>query len=220
MNEREDYYQHTRPEVAAFLPQEQGRVLEIGCGEGSFGVHLKEATEYWGIEPVAEIAERARENVQTKVLTGIYDDVAGELPDDYFDTVVCNDVIEHMTDHDHFLDDIRTKMKPGGKLVGSIPNIRYLPVLVGLLVKKDWQYEESGVMDRTHFRYFTNKSLRRCFEDHGYSIEEFSGINNLSNVAETTGLKMRSLVLKTADILTFRTQHDCLFQQFAFRVSA
>lgn len=219
MNESEDYYQHTRPEVAAFLPEMLGKALEIGCGEGSFSVHLKEAEEYWGVEPVAEVAELAKKNVPTQVLTGIYDEAHNDLPDDYFDLVICNDVIEHMTSHDDFFEKIQKKMKSGGCLVGSIPNIRYLPVLVGLLWKRDWEYEESGVMDRTHFRYFTSKSLQRSFEDHGLEIEKFAGINSITSVKETPKMALRSFFLKISDLVTFKTQNDTLYQQFAFRVS-
>lgn len=218
MNESEDYYQHTRPEVAAFLPSTLGKALEIGCGEGSFSIHLKGAEEYWGVEPVAEVAERAKEKVPTRVLTGIYDDAHPELPDDYFDLVICNDVIEHMTSHDDFFEKIQQKLKPGGCLVGSIPNIRYLPVLVGLLLRRDWKYEESGVMDRTHFRYFTSKSLQRSFREHGFEIQRFEGINNISEVKETPKMALRSLFLKIFDLLTLKTQNDTLYQQFAFRV--
>lgn len=219
MNESQDYYKNTRPEVAGFLPKVLGKTLEVGCGEGTFSVHLKGAEEYWGIEPVDEIAQRAKEKVTTKVLTGIYDDAHGDLPDNYFDLVICNDVIEHMTSHDDFFEKIKTKMCSGGHLVGSIPNIRYIPVLFGLLVKRDWQYEECGVMDRTHFRYFTAKSLRRSFEEHGFEIERFEGINNLANVKDTPRMTFRGFILKAFDLLTFKTQNDALHQQFAFRVS-
>ena len=218
MNESQDYYQHTRPEVAAFLPETLGKALEIGCGEGTFSVHLKEAEEYWGVEPVAVVAERAKEKVKTRVLTGIYDEVNDDLPDEYFDVVICNDVIEHMTSHDDFFEKIKTKLRPGGYLVGSIPNIRYIPVLFGLLVKRDWQYEDSGVMDRTHFRYFTAKSLRKSFEDHGFEVEQFEGINNLANVKDTPKMAFRGFILKAFDLLTLKTQNDSLYQQLAFRV--
>jgi 2-polyprenyl-3-methyl-5-hydroxy-6-metoxy-1,4-benzoquinol methylase len=218
MNESKKYYQHTRPEVAAFLPKTLGKVLEIGCGEGTFSVHLDGAEEYWGVEPVAEVAERAKKTVKTRVLAGIYEDVHDQLPDDFFDTVICNDVIEHMTSHDKFFEQIKKKMKQGGCLVGSIPNIRYLPVLFGLLVKRDWKYEESGVMDRTHFRYFTSKSLQRSFHEHGFRIESFEGINNLANVRESPAMAIRGMILKIFDLVTFKTQNDVMFQQFAFRV--
>lgn len=218
MNQSQDYYQHTRPEVAAFLPKTLGKVLEIGCGEGTFSVHLGEAEEYWGVEPVASVAERAKDHVKTRVLTGIYDEVHDQLPDDFFDLVICNDVIEHMTSHDEFFEKIKKKLKTGGCLVGSIPNVRYLPVLFGLLIHRDWKYEDAGVMDRTHFRYFTFKSLQRSFAGHGFEIQRCEGINNLAEVRETKRMALRGFILKTFDLLTFKTQSDILFQQFGFRV--
>ncbi len=46
-------------------------------------------------------------------------------------------------------------------MVGSVPNVRYFKNLFDLLVLRDWDYKDSGVLDRTHLRYFTLKSLRR-----------------------------------------------------------
>ena len=171
-----EYYQHVRPEVAALLPKTYARVLEVGCGTGTFRANLKQEHEYWGIEPNAAVVADAETRLD-RVLTGTYDDVADDLPDGFFDLVVCNDVIEHMTDHDAFFRSIRQKMTPDAKIVASIPNVRHFRNLIDLMVRKDWEYQSAGTLDRTHFRFFTEKSLRRSLREHGFEVERFEGLN-------------------------------------------
>ncbi len=172
------YHQGARPEMAGFIPDGVHRVLEIGCGEGEFRQYFPDSVEYWGVEPYAEAAAVAAHRLQT-VRIGSFLDMQDDLPDGYFDLVVCNDVIEHMVDHDLFLQLIQRKMTPDARLIGSVPNVRYLRVLNELLLRRDWAYRDSGVLDRTHLRFFTRRSLQRTFSLHGYTIERLNGINGL-----------------------------------------
>jgi len=173
-----DYFRFKRPEMAFFLPDEYKRVLEIGCGEGEFTGQLKPGSEVWGIEPDPKAAAVAAGGMK-KVLVGKYDEVFRDIPEKYFDLVIANDVIEHMDSHDAFFDSIKKKMSPGGHLVASIPNVRHWSILRELLWKKDWRYTDAGILDRTHLRIFTGKSLKRTLREHDFVIEKFKGINQM-----------------------------------------
>lgn len=170
------YYQQKRAEVTCALPSSYTKALEIGCGEGFFRENLNPDCEYWGIEYSSIAAESAR-NRLTKVLEGAYSACHEKLPEKYFDLVVCNDVIEHMPDHMEFLTQIKSKIAPGGVIIGSIPNIRHYSILYELIAKKDWKYRQNGILDSTHLRFFTKRSLIRTLNDAGYTIEFLSGIN-------------------------------------------
>ncbi len=178
VEQKSEYFAFERSDVKPFLPTHYRRVLEIGCGEGRFSQHLHSAQEYWGIEPDFE-ASRISADRMSQALCGTFESRYAELPDDYFDLVICNDVIEHMPDHSWFLDRIKTKMTRKGLLVGSVPNVRYITNLVDLLVRRDWPYTNSGVLDRTHLRFFTEKSLSRSFLENGFAIEALQGINSV-----------------------------------------
>ena len=158
------------------LPEKYSRVLEIGCADGRFRDYLGERHEYWGVEPV-EAAARVAAARLDKVLVGTYQETVNQLPDDYFDLVICNDVIEHMVDPDGFFQSLPRKIKKGGCVVASIPNVRYLPNLFDLLLKKEWEYKDEGILDRTHLRFFTEKSLRRTVVAHGFVIDQLAGLN-------------------------------------------
>lgn len=177
MKKSSSYYQNQRPEIYGMVPEFADKILEIGCAAGGFRLNFSEHVEYWGVEPVREAADQARQK-NIKALCGTYDEVCNQIPDAYFDVVVCNDVIEHVADPEAFLFSLKNKLAPNGVLVGSIPNVRFWGNLINLLVRRDWQYEESGVLDRTHLRFFTAKSFRRLMHDVGYELERMAGIES------------------------------------------
>lgn len=217
--EKLTYYGFSRSEVARFLPTTYEKVLDIGCGKGCFRNNLKDSCEVWGIEPSHAASDASK--VLYKVLNGFYHDVYNELPNNYFDLVICNDVIEHMTDHDEFLESIKNKMTANGFIVGSIPNVRYFGNLYELLVKKDWFYDNSGILDRTHLRFFTQTSLKRTFIQHKYAIEVLDGINSeISKPFPKKYLKeiIRRTLLLFVLLSTLWAWKDVQFLQFAFRV--
>lgn len=225
MAEKNGYFEANRHEVASLLPSSYSKVLEIGCASGGFSGHLVLPCEYWGIEPNPTAASAARDRLH-RVLIGTYDEVASQLPDGYFDLVVCNDVIEHMVDHDAFLQRIKKKMTSSGVIIGSIPNIRHITALAKLLIAKDWPYSDSGILDRTHLRFFTEKSLRRTFDSHGYRIEVIRGLasvirHGLVRPANplpawmNTAFRLCTLSVVAA---TLGAYWDTQYPQFGFRV--
>ncbi len=172
-----NYYKNQRREVYEMVPSSVARVLEIGCAEGEFKTNFPRDVEYWGVEPVSEVADHAlRKGIH--VLCGTYEDMCSKIPDGYFDVVVCNDVIEHMLDPENFLVSVKNKLTANGVLVGSIPNVRFWGNLIKLLIKRDWKYEDSGVLDKTHLRFFTGKSFRRLLNKTGYEIVQMKGIES------------------------------------------
>lgn len=218
----DDYYLTSRPDVAAFLPARFERTLEIGCGAGGFTHgHLGRAGERWGVEPNGEAAAMARP-IFTRLLHGLYDDVADALPDGGFDLVVVNDVIEHMPDHDRFLRQIKRKLAPGARLVGSVPNIRHFTALAKLLVARDWPYRDDGILDRTHLRFFTEKSLRRTFVQNGYAVERLGGIRSIirEGVTGLSPLKNAAVRVAAAAVVagSLGFWADTQYPQIGFRI--
>lgn len=203
------YHRGQRPEMVQFLPAQYHRVLEIGCGEGGFIENLSPGCEVWGVD-MHEASGRIAAPRLHRVLIGRYDAVQRDLPENYFDLVICNDVIEHMPDHDAFFESIRRKLSKGGYLVASIPNMRYYYCLRELLLHKEWVYCDQGVMDRTHLRFFTERSIRRTLTEHGFTLEVLRGINGLSGAKR---------VLRAAFfiVLTLGYYTDIVYQQFGFR---
>lgn len=199
----ENYFDGGRSDLKQFIPANVYTVLEIGCGEGGFRESFSTTVEYWGVEPNKKVGVIAESKLH-KVFNATYEEVEEYIPDSYFDLIVCNDVIEHMVDHDKFLEHIKSKMKSDGSLLISIPNVRYIYNLYNLIFKKDWQYEDQGILDKTHLRFFTRKSLINSLLRHGYKIESFEGVNKVN----PSGIKIliKLLLLVTGNEDTFYLQ--------------
>ena len=154
------YRKNLRREMIVFLPDDYESVLEIGCGEGRFANNLKPGCNIWAIEQDSHSAQIASISIEN-VLNGLYDQVSHDLPNEYFDLVVCNDVIEHMENPIKFLLSIKEKMKPNSFLIGSIPNVRFYKNIFELIIKKYWRYKEKLILDYTHIRFFTERIINR-----------------------------------------------------------
>ncbi|MEI6140240.1 MAG: class I SAM-dependent methyltransferase [Mariniphaga sp.] len=175
-----NYYSQTRPEVAAFVPIITKSIIDIGCSDGDFLQFVKKQTgaETWGIESVPEIAEEARNKID-HILIGKIEELISSLPDGYFDCISFNDVLEHLIEPTEVLKMMRHKLSENGVVIASIPNVRYFFNLRDLLIYRDWHYIGNGILDSTHLRFFTRKSMKRMFEDAGYKITSQVGINKI-----------------------------------------
>ncbi len=161
----------TREDLAELVPPDAARVLDVGCACGGLGLTLKNR----GVGHVAgiEYDERAAIDART-VLDEVWIGDAGALklphPPGWFDTLVFADVLEHLADPLAALRHLTSYLKPGGRVVASIPNVGHASVLKGLL-EGCWTYQESGILDRTHLRFFTLLEIARLFEQAGLHIE-------------------------------------------------
>jgi 2-polyprenyl-3-methyl-5-hydroxy-6-metoxy-1,4-benzoquinol methylase len=200
------YFGTTRPDMLAYVPLTASRVLEIGCGFGNFGAAIKknQSAEVWGVEPLAAAAEAAT-GVLDRVLTGTVEEVLDRLPDGYFDCLVCNDVLEHLVDPWTVLSCLRSKCSANAVLVASIPNVRHHKVVRKLIWPGRWDYVDSGILDRTHLRFFTRASAVALVASSGFAVTGCEGIN----------IKGFPAWLKLVNLLLLGILDDMKYQQFA-----
>jgi SAM-dependent methyltransferase len=178
----DDYFIQTRPEMLEYIPETAERILEAGCASGLFGAQLKQRSnvEVWGIEYDSESAESARQRLDM-VLAGDILPLTDHLPDAYFDCAIFNDVLEHLIDPFAVLLKLKGKLAKGGIVVCSIPNIRFYHTFKKFIVNKQWKYEDAGIMDKTHLRFFTKASIVDMFDSLGYKILKLQGINGIDS---------------------------------------
>jgi 2-polyprenyl-3-methyl-5-hydroxy-6-metoxy-1,4-benzoquinol methylase len=152
------------------------RVLDVGCDTGRLGEALTRlrGAVVDGIERDVAAAEHARTRLH-HVWQRSVDDAdafAGLGP---YDVVLFLDVLEHLFDPWRVLRDSVRVLRPGGIVHAVVPNVAHLSVVRRLLLGR-FDYEDVGMMDRTHVRWFTRKSIRECFEQAGLTRVEVSGV--------------------------------------------
>lgn len=199
------YYSYARPELLPYIPNTIKKALDVGCSSGNFGQELKNRfnCEVWGVEPNQTAAAEAGKKLD-KIINNIFTDDMPELEGQKFDAIFFNDVLEHLIDPGEALAICKKILNPDGCIIASIPNIRWYPVILSLLRNKDFKYQLQGVMDKTHLRFFTSKSMRRLFEDSGYKVVTLEGINKTYDFKYFNAL----------NFLLFNTQNDMKYPQF------
>jgi 2-polyprenyl-3-methyl-5-hydroxy-6-metoxy-1,4-benzoquinol methylase len=204
------YADAVRPEMLQFIPAGVRSVLEVGCSTGNFGMLLKSErhAEVWGVEMSEDAAKVASEKLD-HVICGPFTDQL-DLPRKRFDCIVFNDVLEHMVDPYAALALAKCLLADGGSVVASIPNVRYFGNLWALLYHKSWEYADSGILDRTHLRFFTKKSIVAMFSDLDYRIDSLTGINAVDKFDPDLVTRFRIVRL-----LTFNHIEDMRWLQFA-----
>lgn len=168
------YYLHSRPEVLERVPLEARRILDVGCGGGGLSAAIKarQAAEVHGVEIVSAAAEHARAHLD-RVWNCEIEKALAELPDRHYDCIVIADVLEHLENPWEILKSLKQKLATGGKLVASIPNIQNWQILLNL-IEGEWAYKNEGILDLTHLRFFTRKSVEELFWTAGFSITNIS----------------------------------------------
>jgi len=182
-NKPDGYYDNARVEMLEFLPKNAKKVLDVGCGNGVFADAIKKRNnaEVWGIELMEQEAIKAK-NILHKTFIGPCEDHIDALPDNYFDTIYFNDVLEHLVDPYNVLERVKNKLSKKAVIISSIPNIRCHYVIMPLFFKKEFEYQDFGILDRTHLRFFTEKSIKNMYTNLGYEVVKHEGINRSKSI--------------------------------------
>lgn len=168
----DDYYRQPRLDVAALIPADAVRILDVGCGFGALGKCLRETRrcQVSGIERNPEAA-RHLEGLYVTYVIGDVETSADRFARSSFDCLVFADILEHLVNPELALARYIQLLVPGGVVVASIPNVRNLATLYQLLVRGRWTYTDSGLLDRTHLRFFTRAEIHALFDRMGLAIE-------------------------------------------------
>jgi len=149
------------------------RVLDVGCSAGYLGEALKQrrGARVWGIELDETDAAKARERGFEEVFTADLDRFAwDDLGSREFDAVVFADVLEHLKQPGEAIRGAARHLAPDGLIIASIPNIAHLSIRVELM-EGGFAYEKLGLLDDTHLKYFTKRTVEDMFRAAGMGIQ-------------------------------------------------
>lgn len=154
--------------VAARVPESARRVLDLGCGNGALGAHLKRRAgrEVVGVTFSEEEAREARARLDEVVVCDLEGFDAAGLG--LFDCVVCSHVLEHLTRPEELLRRLRGSLTEDGVLVVALPNVLHWRQRFEFL-RGRFEYADGGLMDRTHYRFYDWRTARALLADCGYA---------------------------------------------------
>lgn len=163
------YFSSPRTDLANLVPSQAGKVLDIGCAKGGYGRTLKNMRPgiyLVGIELYPELAPHA-EQWYDRVITGTIEEI--DIVDD-FDVINMGDILEHLQNPWDSLAEMHSLLKPGGFLVGSVPNIGHWTIVRSLL-EGNFEYIPFGLLCVGHLRFFTEKTLIDSLQDAGFALD-------------------------------------------------
>lgn len=207
------YPDDERSDVRVHLPEGVTSAVDVGCSRGGFGRSLRAAygedALIWGVEAVPEQAAIARVGHGfDRVVDGYFPSALAGV-DQLFDLICFTDVLEHILEPGEALRACHDHLTPGGRVLASIPNIGHVSILTAL-ARGEWTYTDDGLLDRTHVRFFTRKSMVDLFEQAGFEVESCVGINSVRDTWATDPLAPRRLV----KFALARVLRDAQFLQF------
>jgi SAM-dependent methyltransferase len=144
------------------------RVLDLGCGAGRFVAALQQAgADPVGVEIASAALERAARNAPGADLRLVEPDGSLPLEHGSVDLVWCSEVLEHVGDTEHLLQEVRRVLRPGGRLLATVPyHGRVQAALIGL-TRFEAHFDPTG----EHLRFYTRRSLARALRGAGLEPE-------------------------------------------------
>ena len=153
------------------------KILDVGCSKGFIGKSLQNSGfEFYGVEYSKEDAKEAKKYYkEIKVLD--LDKKKPSCKNNSFDIIIMADIIEHLKDSLGIVKYFAECLKKDGIMIISTANVANIYVRLKLLAG-NFDYEERGIMDRTHLRFFTLKTFRKLAKEANLKIikEDFTPI--------------------------------------------
>jgi len=148
------------------------RVLDIGSGPGGLaGELLKKGCQVTLVDQYPAQVDGG--DVQV-VVQNLDEDLTFDAADQ--DVLLLLDVIEHLRDPERFLEQLRGQFAYEPKrLILTTPNVAFI-IMRAMLALGQFNYGKAGILDRTHMRLFTFRTLRRLLSDEGFRIKELRGV--------------------------------------------
>ena len=154
------------------MPATALRILDVGCGSGGNARILTAAgRRIDGITRSAQEVETARLSYGNVYAHDLESGLPPMPANQLYDAVICSHVLEHIVEPRALLTAIRAHLAPSGVLIVALPNLMFWKSRIRLIFG-DFEYTESGLMDRTHVRWYSFASARRLLERHGFTVTE------------------------------------------------
>ena len=209
-----DYFSNIRKDLINLIDANAKdlKILEVGAAYGETLYYLKQngiAAEAVGVDIFEDTKNKQNYKPLDRFIFGDIEKI--ELPEynQYFDLILLPDVLEHLFEPKSVLETLKKYLKEDGKIIVSMPNIRYYSALYKIVFKGDFKYEESGIFDYTHVRFYCRKNIQDLLETAGYTI-----LKQESSIKNYQGKSLSKLI----NLITFGIFEEFFSTQYFFVV--
>jgi 2-polyprenyl-3-methyl-5-hydroxy-6-metoxy-1,4-benzoquinol methylase len=154
------------------------RVLEVGAHTGFFSAALRDrGCRVTALEADPRAARHATLHADRVIVGDVEQADVRARVEGPFDVVLFMHVLEHLVDPWSVLRAMRKRVAPGGKVIVLLPNVACWRIRKALFFGGAFEYEDTGILDRTHVRFFTYDSGAALLTASGWSITERAGVD-------------------------------------------
>jgi SAM-dependent methyltransferase len=168
------YYEYYRKDILPLVPSHVGKVLEIGCGTGNTLAYLKNngyCDWIGGVELFPDAAAEASSKLD-KLYEGNIEDIELPIEAGSIDMILCLDVLEHLINPESVIKKLHRYLAKDGIIIASIPNVNHYSVSFPLIFQNKWDYQENGILDKTHLRFFVRKTAINLMTSSGLKVTD------------------------------------------------
>jgi 2-polyprenyl-3-methyl-5-hydroxy-6-metoxy-1,4-benzoquinol methylase len=146
------------------------KILEVGCNTGNLGYSLikNKSCKVYGLDYSKKAINIAKKRL-TKAIVFDLETYSIPYKNETFDIIIFADVLEHIRYPEKTITDYKKTLKKDGIIIASIPNVANINIRWNLFWG-NWNYKEWGILDKTHMRFFTKKTIKQLFNDQNYKI--------------------------------------------------
>lgn len=172
-----DSYTGLRADLLKHITLKDCTVLDAGCATGANGKWLLDsgiARSVVGIEYDPRMAEVARKHCTTvhNIDLNMHHALKEHVGEAQFDYILLGDVLEHLIDPWTTLELFSKMLRPGGRAILSIPNVGHIDTFIHVFLKGYWPYNDRGIFDKTHLRFFTLQNIKDMVHGAGLDLLE------------------------------------------------
>ncbi|MEZ5534904.1 MAG: class I SAM-dependent methyltransferase [Thiolinea sp.] len=166
-------HNHSHTQIVSRIPQ-YAQVLELGCSTGVMSQMMKQNCQahIFGVEKDPQAAWQAQRHCDYVFTEDLDEETSLDaFQFEKFDVITLVDVLEHLRHPEALLERLKPLMMEESTILLSVPNVAHASVRLELLTG-DFRYEEAGILDSTHLKFFTLQSLKNMLTRCGFVINE------------------------------------------------
>lgn len=161
--------------IFSLIPSNSKNILDIGCASGYLGKYIKskyKSIPITGLDNNKEDIKIAKKNLDEALIFNLESDIFPErFKKNKFDVVILADILEHLINPEKLLQNLHQIITSNSTLIISIPNIVHQSTIINLINRK-WEYTDTGILDKTHLKFFSRQSICQLLKQNGFVIEK------------------------------------------------